>query len=69
MTEDGVDDVGVECEESKDVGATRGKVGGFDLGDTTNLAIIAGALVVVDVLLFFVSTAAFHREEILTKWK
>jgi hypothetical protein len=39
------------------------------LGDTTNLVIIAGALVVVDVLLFFVSTAAFHREEILTKWK
>jgi hypothetical protein len=36
VTEDGVDDVGVECEEGKDVGTTRGEVGGFDLGDTTN---------------------------------
>jgi ABC-type Na+ efflux pump permease subunit len=41
----------------------------INLGDTTNLLIIAGALVVVDVLLFFVSTATFRREEILTRWK
>ena len=41
----------------------------INLGDTTNLVIIAGALVVVDVLLFFVSTATFRREEILTRWK
>jgi hypothetical protein len=27
------------------------------------------ALLVVDVLLFFVSSATFRREEILTKWK
>jgi ABC-type Na+ efflux pump permease subunit len=46
-----------------------GELNLINLGDTTNLVIIAGALVVVDVLLFFVSTAAFHREEILTKWK
>lgn len=41
----------------------------INLGDTTILVIIAGALVVVDVLLFFVSTATFRREEILTRWK
>jgi ABC-2 type transport system permease protein len=41
----------------------------INLGDATNLVIIAGALVVVDVLLFFVSTATFRREEILTRWK
>jgi ABC-type Na+ efflux pump permease subunit len=41
----------------------------INLGNTTNLVIIAGALVVVDVLLFFVSTATFRREEILTRWK
>ncbi len=41
----------------------------INLGDTSNLLIIAGALVVVDVLLFFVSRATFRREEILTRWK
>ena len=41
----------------------------INLGVTSNLVIIAGALVVVDVLLFFVSTATFRREEILTRWK
>jgi ABC-2 type transport system permease protein len=41
----------------------------INLGDTSTLLIIAGALVLVDVLLFFVSTATFRREEILTKWK
>ena len=41
----------------------------INLGDATNLLIIAGALVLVDVLLFFVSRATFRREEILTKWK
>jgi hypothetical protein len=40
-----------------------------DLGSTSNLLIIAVALLVVDVLLFFVSRATFRREEILTKWK
>jgi ABC-2 type transport system permease protein len=46
-----------------------GELGLINLGDTGNLLIIAGALVVVDVLLFFVSTATFRREEILTRWK
>ena len=46
-----------------------GELNLIDLGDAGNLVIIAGALVVVDVLLFFVSRATFRREEILTKWK
>jgi ABC-type Na+ efflux pump permease subunit len=46
-----------------------GELGLINLGDATTLLIIAGGLVVVDVLLFFVSTATFRREEILTKWK
>jgi hypothetical protein len=37
--------------------------------DTTNLFIISGIFLALDVILFFVSTAAFRREEILTKWK
>ncbi|MDR1992049.1 MAG: ABC transporter permease subunit [Nitrososphaerota archaeon] len=37
--------------------------------DITTLLIIAGIIFVVDVALFFVSTATFRREEILTKWK
>jgi ABC-type Na+ efflux pump permease subunit len=35
----------------------------------TNLLIISGVLVPVDIGLFFFSTATFQREEILTKWK
>ncbi len=41
----------------------------INLGDASNLLIIAAALLVVDVLLFFVSRATFRREEILTRWK
>jgi ABC-type Na+ efflux pump permease subunit len=41
----------------------------INLGEASNLLIIAAALLVVDVLLFFVSRATFRREEILTKWK
>ena len=37
--------------------------------DINNLLIISGILLAVDVALFFVSTATFRREEILTKWK
>ncbi len=37
--------------------------------DVNNLLIISGILLAVDVALFFVSTATFRREEILTKWK
>lgn len=35
----------------------------------TNLLILAGVLLIIDVGLFFVSKAAFQREEILTRWK
>lgn len=37
--------------------------------DLTGLLIIAGILFAIDIALYFVSTAAFQREEILTKWK
>jgi ABC-type Na+ efflux pump permease subunit len=37
--------------------------------DVNTLLIISGVLLAVDVILFFVSTATFRREEILTKWK
>lgn len=37
--------------------------------DIDTLLIISGIIFVVDVILFFVSTAMFRREEILTKWK
>jgi ABC-2 type transport system permease protein len=37
--------------------------------DLNGLLIIAGILSAIDVALYFVSTAAFKREEILTKWK
>ena len=35
----------------------------------TNLFVIAAVLLIIDIALFFVSTATFRREEILTKWK
>ena len=37
--------------------------------DITGILIIAGILSAMDIALYFVSTAAFQREEILTKWK
>jgi ABC-2 type transport system permease protein len=37
--------------------------------DTNNLLMISGVLLAADILLFYVSTATFDREEILTKWK
>ncbi len=37
--------------------------------DINGILIIAGILSVIDIILYFVSTAAFQREEILTKWK
>jgi ABC-2 type transport system permease protein len=37
--------------------------------DITGLLIIAGVLAAIDIALYFVGTAAFQREEILTKWK
>lgn len=41
----------------------------INLGVTSNLLIIAGILLLVDVLLLYVAKAIFRREEILTKWK
>jgi hypothetical protein len=46
-----------------------GELNLINLGEASNLLIIAAALLVVDVLLFFVSRATFRREEILTRWK
>jgi len=46
-----------------------GELNLINLGDASNLLIIAAALLVADVLLFFLSRATFRREEILTKWK
>lgn len=37
--------------------------------DISGLIIIAGILLAIDVALFFISTATFRREEILTKWR
>jgi ABC-2 type transport system permease protein len=37
--------------------------------DTNTILLIAGGIFVADVALFFLSTALFKREEILTKWK
>jgi ABC-2 type transport system permease protein len=42
---------------------------GFFPFNDTNLLTLAGALLIINVLLFFVSKAIFQREEILTKWK
>ncbi len=36
--------------------------------NTNNLFIISGVILLVDVILFFISTKTFQREEILTKW-
>jgi ABC-2 type transport system permease protein len=46
-----------------------GELNLIDLGSTTTYLFIIGALLLVDVLLFFVSRATFRREEILTRWK
>ena len=37
--------------------------------DTTGILIIACILFAIDIALYFIGTAAFQREEILTKWK
>lgn len=34
-----------------------------------NLLIMSGIFLLVDLFLFYLSTATFNREEILTKWK
>jgi ABC-type Na+ efflux pump permease subunit len=42
---------------------------GFFVFNDTNLLILAGIILVIDVVVFFVSRVTFQREEILTKWK
>jgi ABC-2 type transport system permease protein len=46
-----------------------GELGLIPLGSTSDLLIIAGILLLVDMLLLYVAKATFQREEILTKWK
>jgi len=46
-----------------------GELNLIDLGITNNLLYICTALAAADVILFILARAAFHREEILTKWK
>jgi ABC-type Na+ efflux pump permease subunit len=46
-----------------------GEISIIDLGDTTNLLIIAGALALIDLLFVPIARATFRREEILTKWR
>lgn len=46
-----------------------GELNLIPLGSTINLLIIAGILLVVDLLLLYIAKATFQREEILTKWK
>jgi ABC-2 type transport system permease protein len=45
-----------------------GEIGVITL-NTDNLLIISGAILIVDLALFYFSVATFRREEILTKWK
>ena len=44
------------------------EIGSFVL-NTPHLLIVAAGLAVLDLLLFIVSRATFHRDEILTRWK
>ncbi len=46
-----------------------GEINLIDLGDTTNLLIIAGAMALIDLLFLPIARATFRREEILTKWR
>ena len=46
-----------------------GELNIVNLGVTSNLLIIAGILLVVDIVLLYVARATFQREEILTRWK
>jgi ABC-2 type transport system permease protein len=46
-----------------------GELGIVQLGTSNNLLIVAGAILLVDLLLFYVARATFRREEILTRWK
>jgi ABC-2 type transport system permease protein len=45
------------------------ELGIINLSSMENLYIIAAAVLAADVILFFVATTTFRREEILTKWR
>ena len=58
-----------ELERRRSVpGPAAGDVGATRL-TTATILIISGAALIVDLVLFFLSTGTFQREEILTKWK
>ncbi len=46
-----------------------GELNLIQLGNISDLLVISGVLLAVDVLLLYVAKATFQREEILTKWK
>jgi ABC-type Na+ efflux pump permease subunit len=46
-----------------------GEVNLIDLGDTGNLLIVAGILLLLSILFFYVARSTFRRNEILTNWK
>lgn len=46
-----------------------GEINMINLGDATNLLIIALAMVLVDLLFLPIARATFRRDEILTKWR
>lgn len=46
-----------------------GELGIFPVGDIYYLAAIAGCLVLADIAVYYLSTATFNRESILSDWK
>ncbi len=46
-----------------------GEFGIIPLGDTNTLVIIAGIIVLIDLLMLYVVQATFQRDEILTNWR
>ena len=46
-----------------------GELNVVNLSVTNNLLVIAAILFVIDIILLYLTRAAFRREEILTKWK
>jgi len=45
-----------------------GEIGYISLG-INSMLLISAMLLVIDVILFYISTITFRREEIITKWK
>lgn len=51
------------------IGLFVAAVEGIFVFSSVNLLIFSGIVAMADLVLFFVSTSTFNREEILTKWK